>query len=229
MDGVMHQRTLREGAPREDRLAALFAEDFDDEQPALDPDVVEPSYSAAELANTREAAWCNGHTAGLQEAAADHAAALRLALQNIAVQLAQECQEAASRAEQSVEAAARLLLKSLDAAFPALCSRYGDPEVHAIVRAVLPTLTQEAAIGLRAHPRTAAALGPELANLEPDLAARLQVIECDAMPPGDVRIAWQNGTTERDAAALWQQVTDILALADLLDADMAIRETVDGD
>ena len=229
MDGVMHQRALHGDALGGDRLAALFAEDFDTEQRALDPEVVEPSYSAAELAKTREAAWRNGHMAGLQEAAAGHTAALCLALQNVAAQLTQECQEVASRAEQSVEAAARLLLDSLGAAFPTLCSRYGDTEVRAIVRTVLPTLRQETAIGLRAHPCTAAALGPELANLEPDLASRLQVIECDEMSPGDLRIAWHNGTTGRDAAALWQQITDILALAGLLDANMDIRETVDGD
>ena len=49
------------------------------------------------------------------------------------------------------------------------------------------------------------------------------------MSPGDVRIAWRNGTATRDAAALWQQVAAVLAPAGLLRADAAIRETVDGD
>jgi hypothetical protein len=48
------------------------------------------------------------------------------------------------------------------------------------------------------------------------------------MSPGDVRIAWRNGTATRDAAALWQQVAAVLAPAGLLRADAAIRETVNG-
>ncbi len=56
----------------------------------------------------------------------------------------------------------------------------------------------------------------------------MQIIECDAMAPGDVRIAWHNGAATRDAAALWQQVAAVLAPAGLLRADAAIRETVDG-
>ena len=127
------------------------------------------------------------------------------------------------------EAIARLLLDSLAATFPTLCARYGDAEVRAIIRAVLPALTQEAAITVRAHPRTAAALAAEIAHLDPDLVAHVQTVECDAMPPGDVRIAWHNGTATRDAAALWQQVAAVLAPAGLLRTDAAIKETVDGD
>jgi flagellar biosynthesis/type III secretory pathway protein FliH len=106
--------------------------------------------------------------------------------------------------------------------------RYGDAEVRAIVRAVLPELTQEPAITVRANPRTARALTQEIARLDPDLAAHVQVVDCEAMSPGDVRIAWHNGTATRDAAALWQQVAAVLAPAGLLRADAAIRETVNG-
>jgi flagellar biosynthesis/type III secretory pathway protein FliH len=106
---------------------------------------------------------------------------------------------------------------------------YGDAEVRAIVRAVLPALTQELAITVRANPRTARALSQEIARLDRDLAAHVQAIDCDAMSPGDVRVAWHNGTATRDAAALWQQVAAVLAPAGLLRADAAIMETVNGD
>ena len=157
------------------------------------------------------------------------AAATRQAIAAFAEQFATECEAATARAEQSAEAIARLLLDSLAAIFPTLCARYGDAEVRAIVRAVLPALTQEPAITVRAHPRTARALTQEIARLDPDLAAHVQTIDCDAMSPGDVRIAWHNGTATRDAAALWQQVAAVLAPAGLLRADAAIRETVNGD
>jgi hypothetical protein len=218
MDGFTH-------APR---LGALFAEDFDTTEAAPEPEVIDPVFSASELSAARELAWRDGHDAGQQEAAASDAAATHRAMAAITEQLAAEREAAVVRTEQSAEAIARLLLDSLAASFPALCAHYGDAEVCAVIRAVLPALTQETAITVRAHPHTAAALAGEIARLDPDLVAHVQTVECDAMPPGDVRIAWHNGTATRDAAALWRQVAAVLAPAGLLRADAAIRETVDG-
>jgi|SRR5579871_5857358 len=229
MDGLALKFAFRESGPDPLGVGALFAEDFGAEHPAPDPEIIEPTYSAAELVEARETAWQDGHAAGLAEAAADHGAVLSGTMQDIATQLAAECQAAATRAEQSAEAIARLLFDCLAATFPALSAQYGDGEVQALIRIVLPGLIEETAISLRAHPRTIAALTAEIARLEPDLSERLQVIECNTMPPGDVRIAWHNGTATRNAAALWQQVTEILAPAGLLSTEAAIKEVVDGD
>ena len=211
------------------KVGTLFAEDFDMPEAAPEPEVIEPVFSAGELAAARDAAWREGHDAGLQDAATSDAAATRQAIAAFAEQFATECEAATARAEQSAEAIARLLLDSLAAIFPTLCARYGDAEVRAIVRTVLPALTQEPTIAVRAHPHTVRALTQEIARLDPDLAAHVQAVDCDAMSPGDVRIAWHNGTATRDAAALWQQVAAVLAPAGLLRADAAIRETVNGD
>ena len=218
MDGFAHRP----------RGGTLFAEDFDLPAGAADPEVTEPVFSAAELSASREAAWQDGHAAGLQDAAASDAAATRRAIATIAEEFAQERDAAAERADQSAEAIVGLLLDSLAAVFPTLCAHYGDAEVRSIIRVVLPALTQEPAITVRAHPRTAAAVTQELVRLDPDLLAHVQTVECDAMSPGDVRIAWRNGAATRDAAALWQQVAAVLAPAGLLRAETEIRETVDG-
>jgi flagellar biosynthesis/type III secretory pathway protein FliH len=219
MDGFAHH------AP----VSALFAEDFGAPEAAPAPTVVDPVYSLANLTAAREAAWHDGHAAGLHDAGESDAAATRQAVAAIAEQLAAERDAAAALAEQSAEAIARLLLDSLAATFPALCARHGDAEVRAIVRAVLPGLSQEPAITVRTHPRSARAVAQEIARLDPDLAAHVETIECDAMPPGDVRIVWRSGAAMRDAAALWQQVAAVLAPAGLLRADAGIRETIDGD
>lgn len=217
------------GAAHLTRSGTLFAEDFDLPQAAPEPEVIEPLFSAAELTAAREAAWQDGHAAGMQQAAESDAAATRQAVAAIVAQFAEERAAAAERAESSAEIIAQLLLGSFAAIFPALCARCGDAEVQALVRAVLPSLTQETAITVRVHPRTAPAVAQEIARLDPDLSAHVQMLDCDAMPPGDVRIAWRNGSAARDAAALWQQVADVLAPAGLLRADAVIRETVDGD
>ncbi len=210
------------------RLGALFAEDFDLPKPAPEVAESEPAFAASDLAAARKAGWREGYAAGLRNAAESDAATTRQAITAIAEQVAAQRDADAAYAEQSAEAVARLLIDSLAAVFPAMCERYGDAEIRAIVRVVLPGLTQEQAITVRAHPRTAMAVTQEVARLDPDLAAHVRTIACDAMPPGDVRIAWRSGSATRDAAELWRQVASVLMPAELLTADAAIRETIDG-
>lgn len=221
MDGYAH--LAREGV--------LFAEDFDTPSAAAaveEPDVIEPVFSTGDLAAARSAAWQEGHAEGLRQAEAQDAAGTRQAIAAIAEQFTAERAAGAVWAEQSADAIARLLVESLAAMFPALCTRYGDAEVRAIVRIVLPALTQEPAITVRAHPRTAEAVAHEIALLDADLMARVHVVESGSVPPGDVRIAWRSGSAVRDAAGLWHQIAAVLAPAGLLRAD-ATKETIDGD
>jgi len=206
----------------------LFADDFDMPEAAPAPVVIEPVFSAHDLTAAREAAWRDGHAAGLKEIAEGDAAATRQAITAIAEQFAAERDEALARAEVSAEAITQLLLGGIAAVFPAMCAQYGDAEVRSIVRIVLPALTQEQVITVRTHPRTAKAMAREIARLDPELAAHVETVECDAMSPGDVRIAWRAGSATRDTAALWEQVAAVLMPAGLLRTDAAIRETVDG-
>ena len=188
----------------------LFAEDFDMPGAAAEPEVIEPTFSVGELAEAREAAWRDGRSAGLQESAADNATAICETVTAISAQLAAEREASAAHAEHNAEAIGRLLLDSLAAAFPALCTRFGNDEVRALVRIVLPALSQEPTIAVRANPHTAASVMQEVARLAPELMARVETIECDDMAPGDVRVTWRNGTAVRDAASLWEQVTEAL-------------------
>jgi flagellar assembly protein FliH len=219
MDGFAHRLSV----------GTLFTDDFDAPEVAAEPAVVEPAFSASDVAAAREAAWREGHAAGLQEASTRDASMTQQAVTTLAEQFATERLAAGTYAEQCAQSIARLLVEALAAAFPALCESYGDAEVRAIVRTVLPSLTQEPVIAVRAHPRTAAALAQEIAQLEPDLATHVKALACDDMQPGDVRIVWRNGAAKRDASALWQQIAAILAPAGLLSTGVAIREMVDGD
>lgn len=212
---------------RSRRPGSLFDEDFDVLQAAPEPEVIEPVFSASELAAARETTWQEGHDAGIEEAAHSNAAATRQAMEAIASELRTDRAAATALAEQAAQSIAQLLLESLAAAFPALCTRYGDAEVRAIAHAVLPALTQEPVITVRANPRTAAALAREFAELDPDIAGHVQTAPCDSIPEGDVRIAWHNGAAMRDAAALWDQIAAILVPAGLLQTDATIKETAD--
>jgi hypothetical protein len=83
--------------------------------------------------------------------------------------------------------------------------------VCSLVRLIVPALTQESCITVRAHQRTAEAVAEEVARLDPELSTHVQTVASDAMAPGDVRVTWRNGAATRDAAALWEQVVRVLA------------------
>jgi len=210
---------------------ALFAEDFDlprrrDAMPQ--PDVANPTYSAADLAEARAEAWAAGHTSGTAEANATIAATTRSLLQAISTSLQNASVEAANVAERSVEAIARLLMDSHAKLFPALCARHGEAELCALVRTILPALAQEPAITVRVNPVHTPALMRELDRLDPDLVERVRLVPVAAIAPGDVRVSWHDGSASRDTASLWQQVRAVLEPAGLLspsDAPAVIKET----
>jgi flagellar biosynthesis/type III secretory pathway protein FliH len=216
-------------SPHAKRCGTLFAEDFDLPQTAPAPKVVEPVFSADEVMEARESAWRDGHEAGRLEAAAADAAATKETMAQIAAQLRAESEAALVQAEQQAESIAQLLLASLAATFPALSARYGDGEVRAVVRSVLPALAQEPMITIRAHSDTTAAISREIGQLDPELRARVETVTSDAIAPGDVRITWRNGSAIRSVDALWQQVADVLVPAALLRTDVRVKEMVDGD
>ena len=208
-------------------VAQLFADDFDLPPEPAEPEVIEPVFSAAELTGAREAGWRDGHASALAEAAAADAAATRQAIEAIAAELATTREATAIQAGEAAGAITRLLLDSMAAVMPALCARHGEAEMQALVRAVLPALAQEPEVTVRVATGGADAVSRELAQLDPDLAARVHVVPCEGLAIGDVRITWRNGMATRDASALWQQVAAILMPAGLLDEATATTPRVE--
>ena len=68
----------------------LFGEDFDLPDAAPEPEVIEPVFSASEVADARETAWCEGNAAGLRESADGDVAVTRRAVEAIAARVAAE-------------------------------------------------------------------------------------------------------------------------------------------
>jgi flagellar biosynthesis/type III secretory pathway protein FliH len=216
------------------RPGGLFAEDFDlprrDAMPA--PEVISPTYCAAELAEARAEAWAAGHAAGTAEANRTIAATTRSLLDSIATSLQDARTAAGAIAERSVETVARLLLDSLAKLVPSVCARHGEAELCALVRAILPALAREPAITVRLNPTHTPAVMRELDRLDPDLVERVRLVPVEALAVGDVRVGWRDGSASRDTAALWQQVRAVLESAGLLSAEPApvtIRESAHAD
>lgn len=195
----------------------LFAEDFDLQSgvtvldPPDEPEVIAPSFTPEAVETAREAAYADGYSRGLSQAAQDRAEIAGQLLAGIAQSLADAEAAAREAAEASAVAVAELLINSLAALFPTLCARHGAGEVAALARTVLPALDREPRINLRVSPHVLAELEGELDRLDPELRARITVVATDAVAPGDIRIAWQDGAAGRDGAALWAQIATTLA------------------
>jgi flagellar biosynthesis/type III secretory pathway protein FliH len=214
------------------RAMRLFDEDFDlppAPEPVPEPEIIEPVFTAGELEAARADAWREGHETALAASEAAGTAAAREALAAIAARLDTAREAASAIAEEAADAIARLVMNGFAAAFPALAARQGETELRAVIHAILPTLHQEPRITVRLAPHLAPLVAREIAALDADLVPRVRIVPTDAMPPGDLRITWRNGSAARDTAALWSRIETILAPAGLLATGPAAKEVAHGE
>ncbi len=208
IDALLHRSRAISGV--------LYAEDFDapDLPPLPEPEAIEPAFSLAEL----EEARAEARAAARLDAEEGQAAARLWALQAIGAGLDAARDAAREDAAVASEAIARTMLGALTACLPGLCARYGAAEVRTLARAVLPALVDEPRITVRLSPHDVRMLDEELARLEPELAARISLAPTDAVPRGDLRIAWQDGLAVRDAGAARVAVHGALAALGLINS-----------
>ncbi len=204
-------------------LGVLYAEDFgaDGESPAEpgppEPEVIDPSFTAAEL----DAARAEAREAGRAEAEHGLAAARVHMLGLLATGVADARGEAAQAATAAAAGVAATMLAALLACLPALCGRHGEAELRALSRAILPALQDEPRITVRVNPHMLAAMQAEVAALDTEVAERVRILPTDAVAPGDARIAWADGSAVRDAGRARAAVRDALAQLGLLEQEFA--------
>lgn len=206
-------------------VGILYAEDFDDDPelppagelpPMPEPEPPPPSFTLADL----EAAQRIARTEAVQAARAEwersalHDRTQSLAAIASAVTAAQE--EARAMADAVADGTARTMLSMLAGLLPDLCAQHGGAEVRALLRHLLPTLTQQPRIAVRIAPSVLDGVREDLALLDEDLVA---AIELTAAPlaPGDARIAWTDGSLVRDQAAIRLAITAALTELGLLE------------
>ena len=203
----------------------IYAEDFDDlpaptgyaPAPAdAEPDEIEPSFTLAELEAARAAALDEGAAAERVRLAAEDDATRSRALDALAAALADAAEAARVVVEETADGLAQAVLSLVAAALPALCAQHGEREARALVQRLLPTLGAEPRIFVRVNPHVLNGIRADLAGLDPEIAAAVQLVPADAMPPGDVRVSWEGGTCQRSAAAACAAVREALAPLGLL-------------
>ena len=191
----------------------LYAEDFD--APVAPPPPAapapEPTHSALELADARELGRAEGWRAARAAAEAQIEAQRAAVLHAIAAALSEARDAAENFAADAAESIARTALSLLAAALPATCARHGERELRALALAVLPALEAEPRIVIRASPLGLRSLAETVARLDPELAARVQLLPAEALSADEARITWQDGRAVRDRRAVQAAIEAVLA------------------
>ena len=202
----------------------LYAEDFDaPEQPPPAPAAPEPTYSAVELADARETGRAEGWRAARAATESDAEARKVAVLQAMTTALSDARAAGESLAAVAAEAVARAALSLLAAALPATCARHGERELRALAEAVLPALDTEPRIVIRANASALRGLADTVARLDPDLAARVQLVPAEILAADEVRIAWQDGRAARDRRAIASAIEAVLAPLGLFEVETPVR------
>ena len=208
-------------------VGILYAEDFDDDpelRPAADlPPIPEPAPAPAPasftLANL-EAAQRIARTEAVQAARAEwERSALHDRTQSLAAIASAVTgvqQEARILADAVADGTARTMLSVLAGLLPELCVQHGGAEVRALLRHLLPTLTQQPRIAVRVAPAVLDGVREDLALLDEDLAAAVELIAAP-LTPGDARVTWTDGSLSRDQAAIRHAITAALTELGLLE------------
>ena len=195
----------------------LYAEDFG-ELASLKPP---PTPVARPLTTADVDQACIAAVAAAQRAWAESAQERRTtALETVASTLGRLQAAAAAHAEEVADGVARVLLGTIAASLPALCRTHGDAEVRALMREILPVLGNAGVVVVRAHAGVLEHLAADLAGLEEPLRTVVE-LRAAPLPPGDVRLAWENGGLVRDGAATQAAVQDCLSQLGLIDPPSA--------
>ena len=116
-------------------------------------------------------------------------------------------------AEQSAiavtEATVSTILSIVTGILPHFSREHGATEVRALLGRLLPTIRSQTRVNVRVHADLVAVLQRDVAELEPDLAAMIDVVAAP-MERGDVKVSWENGSMTRDTRKIVQAVEDVL-------------------
>jgi len=207
-------------------FGTLYAEDFDapnveappeqQPEPPPPPEITEPVFTVADM----ESAHAAGRAAARAEIASSQAAARIKMLGQIANRIEESQAACRATAEEAADAVARTMLSALAACLPALCTRHGETELRALIHALLPSLTRQKRIIVQVNPAMIVGMTDEMAALDPAIAESVALLPADQIPPGDVRVAWQDGAAIRDARTIRAEIVDALAKLGLLEQEM---------
>ena len=117
--------------------------------------------------------------------------------------------EAEQFASAVAEATVCTILSVVTGLLPHFSREHGAIETRALLGRLLPEIRSQTRVNVRVHPDLVAIIQRDVAELEPDLAAMIDV--CAApLEHGDVKVSWENGSMARDSRKIIRAVEDAL-------------------
>jgi len=199
-------------------VGILYAEDFDDPDlpPLAESAPAPPSFTSDDLDAAQQIARADAVQAARAEWEASALRDRTRSLVAIAAAVADARQEARVLAETVADGAARTILSMVAGVLPDLCTQHGGAEVRALLRHLLPTLSQQPRINVRVGQAVLDGVREDLALLDEDLVAAI-ALTAAPLAPGDARVTWTDGSLVRDQAAIRLAVTAALTELGLLE------------
>ena len=113
------------------------------------------------------------------------------------------------------EATVTTILSIVTGLLPHFSREHGAAEVRALLGRLLPTIRSQTRVNVRVHSDLVATIQRDVAELEPDLAAMIDVAAAP-LERGDVKVSWENGSMARDSRKIMQAIEDALGQLGLL-------------
>lgn len=176
-----------------------------------------PSFTAAELEAAKQEARRQGYEEGMHAgiASAKHEATeTERRLQQALEHVAQQC-DALHQSYTRHLAEQQPVMQQLAATIARKLAEHALKhaplsEIEGLLQQTLPLLVDQPSLTITVPASLDAALKEKIHALAAE--AKVTIAGDERMSAGDARIAWKNGSVERNAAAIWQQVETILGV-----------------
>lgn len=198
----------------------LYAEDFDHiaTEPAavrsgsasIDTDsrLMTPSFNLDELQAATRQAFEDGRNIERRERQDSLDRQLASCLSSLKTQIAESESGSAQMIESGLFEIARMSLAMVATALPTLCAMHAEDELKFVLQQMLPAVRRMPELRIRVHPNLRESVEREIRLALDETTTRTVWSESDTLRPGDITVAWQNGTALRDTEATCSAIRD---------------------
>ena len=187
-----------------------------------------PTYSEEELNAACQEARAAGREEGVREAADATEHQMAAALTIIGERLSEIFDTQAKSGAAAAQDAATIAITIARKIFPDLNRRNLLGEIGRLVEMILAAVMDEPRLTIHVNDSLRDALTARIEELRhaKGFEGKIVLLGEPNIPPGDCRIEWSEGGTERNTAALWQQIDEIVEnnIGTLNDAIEGVKE-----
>jgi len=171
-----------------------------------------PTYSEEELNAARQEARAAGHEEGVREATEATENLVAAALTIIGERLSEIFEAQTKSSAATTQDAAAIAITIARKIFPDLNRRNLLGEIGRLVEVSLAGVMDEPRLIIHVNDKSRDALNAHIEELRhaKGFEGNIVLLGDPSIPPGDCRMEWSEGGAERNTAAMWQQIDEIV-------------------